>query len=101
MERAVLEKTQIPVMITPYEYKKGTAYCIEGDVSKSCGVLHFSHEFTFSVSMKNNTPKFLGGWEIACEDIDYPDGEEGVKCLEYFHPGLYEDVLTELKKLHK
>lgn len=94
----VLENTRIAVDIT--ENNDGT-YHIEGDDSHSLGILHFSHEFSFGISMKDNEPEFLGGWEIACEDIDYERSENGVKNLEFFHPGLYADVLKEINKMRK
>lgn len=94
--KVTLSSTQIPVEIN----KSGSNnFIIEGDASCSNGILHFGHEFTFTVKLKNGEPEFLGGWEIACEDIDYPKGKDGEKALEFFHPRLYSDVVTALKTI--
>lgn len=35
---------------------------------------------------------FLGGEEIACEDIEYTPDQDGCKYFKMIHPGLYEDL---------
>lgn len=93
----ILKNTKIPVTIS--KEKNEDIYLIEGDASYSNGLLHFSHEFSFSISFSHGNLEFLGGYEIASEDIDYEKGEAGLSALKFYHPGLIEDIIEEIKNL--
>ena len=90
--KVVLENTGIPVVI----YERNGIYYVDADTSYSkCG-LHFTHEFSVGVKINNGMLEFLGGSEIACEDIEYAGDEDGRRFFEIVHPGLLDDLQNYL-----
>ena len=91
--KVVLPNTLVPVVISSND---GKHYMVEGDTSKTAGCLNFTHEWAINLIIrKNGTIKFSGGWEIACEDIDYKASD--VDWFNHLHPGILEDLQTVLK----
>lgn len=90
--KIVLEKTGIPVVI--YGYKD--IYYVDADTSFNKGGLHFTHEFSVGVKIIDNKLEFLGGDEIACEDIEYTGDKNGRDYFEAIHPGLLDDLQNYL-----
>lgn len=90
--KVVLEKTGFSVEIE----KENGGYYVEADTSRSAGCLHFTHEFFIHVNLANGKIQFLGGDEIACEDIEYTADKYGRDFFEYIHPGVLQDIETYL-----
>lgn len=71
-------------------------YSVFTDQSKSCGILHFTHEISLVVRL-NREKKKVGieeGWEIAAEDIDWCPGDEDY--FEYLHPGILSKIYEQI-----
>lgn len=85
----IMKNTRVAVSLSKEE---NDVYLVEADTSKSNGCLHFTHEFYIRVKMEGGALGFLGGEEIACEDIEYTPDQDGCNYFKMIHPGLYEDL---------
>lgn len=95
MKNITLPKTNIPVIITTNDNKQ---FIIEGDTTKTAGCVRFTHEWAINVRLrKDKSIKFSGGWEIACEDIEY--SSKDADYFEYLHPGVLADIETVVKEI--
>lgn len=90
--KVILKKTGILVVI----YERKGIYYVDADTSYSKGGLHFTHEFSVGVKINDDKLEFLGGSEIACEDIEYTGDKDGRDYFESIHPGLLEDLQNYL-----
>lgn len=84
----VMKNTRVAVTLSKED---DDIYLVEADTSRSNGCLHFTHEFYIRLKMEG-TLRFLGGEEIACEDIEYTPDQDGCEYFKMIHPGLYEDL---------
>lgn len=98
--KMILKKSKLPVNVTQISNKnnKAVIYSISADTSKSNGVLRFTHEFCILIKIEDKEVSFLGGEEIACDNIEYTPDEDGRKFFEHVHPGLYDDIKATLQK---
>ena len=69
---------------------------VDTDRSRSCGILHFSHEISMTVRYFPDKVEIVSGWEIAAEDVDWEPGDED--WFTHMHPGLLEEIHEEITK---
>ena len=93
--KTVLTNPSIPINVIKLD--RPDCYMVEGDTSYSKGGVRFSHEFTFTVMVNDKAAEFLGGWDIACEDIDYKSGKDGLEFFETMPPGLFNGTVAAIR----
>lgn len=55
------------------------------------------NEVGFSFLLINGKMRLLGGWHIGTEDFEFGENEYWV--LEYYHPGITEQVVNKAKEM--
>lgn len=98
--KIVLKKLKLPINVMQISNKsdKAAIYSVSADTSRANGALRFTHEFCILIKIEDKKVSFLGGEEIACENIEYTPDEDGRKFFEHVHPGLYNDIKATLQK---
>lgn len=98
--KIILKKSKLPVNVMQISNKsdKPVIFSISADTSRTNGALRFTHEFCILIKIEDKKVSFLGGEEIACENIEYTPDEDGREFFEHVHPGLYDDIKVTLQK---
>ena len=69
--------------------------CNEAIINRERKLLH--NEVGFSFIFIDGKFKQLGGWHIGTEDFEFGEMEDWV--LEYYHPGITEQVIKKAKEI--
>lgn len=98
--KIILKKSKLPVNVMQISNKddKAAIYSVSADTSRTNGMLRFTHEFCILIKIEDKEVSFLGGEEIACENIQYTPDEDGKEFFEHVHPGIYNDIKVTLQK---